>query len=78
MKLHQPHRAAMKIRTRLGVAFLTVIMLTVVLSLISIQRVRSISANLAEVNDINSVKQRYAINFRGSVHAAPSPCAMWC
>lgn len=68
MKLHQPHRAAMKIRTRLGLAFLTVITLTVVLSLISIQRVRSISANLAEVNDINSVKQRYAINFRGSVH----------
>ncbi|WP_337169745.1 methyl-accepting chemotaxis protein [Gemmatimonas aurantiaca] len=58
----------MKIRTRLGLAFLTVITLTVVLSLISIQRVRSISANLAEVNDINSVKQRYAINFRGSVH----------
>jgi methyl-accepting chemotaxis protein len=42
--------------------------LTVALSFISIQRVRSISANLAEVNEVNSVKQRYAINFRGSVH----------
>ncbi len=32
------------------------------------QRVNQISHSLAVVNDINSVKQRYAINFRGSVH----------
>lgn len=38
------------------------------LSTISIRKVRQISANLSQVNDVNSVKQRYAINFRGSVH----------
>ena len=61
-------RATLKIRTKLGIAFATVILSVVALSFISIQRVRGISANLAEVNEINSVKQRYAINFRGSVH----------
>lgn len=60
--------AALSIKTRLALAFSTIIALIVVLSFISGQRVRGISANLAEVNDINSVKQRYAINFRGSVH----------
>ena len=38
------------------------------LSLISIVEVRRIASNLSVVNDVNSVKQRYAINFRGSVH----------
>ena len=38
------------------------------LSPISIRKVGQISAKLSEVNDINSVKQRYAINFRGRVH----------
>jgi methyl-accepting chemotaxis protein len=60
--------SSLKIGTRLWVAFSVIIALTVVLSVISIERVRSISSNLSEVNEINSVKQRYAINFRGSVH----------
>ncbi|MCC7003026.1 MAG: MCP four helix bundle domain-containing protein, partial [Gemmatimonadaceae bacterium] len=58
----------LKIGTRLWVAFGVIIALTFGLSAISIDRVRSISSNLSEVNEINSVKQRYAINFRGSVH----------
>jgi methyl-accepting chemotaxis protein len=31
-------------------------------------QVNSISNSLGTINDVNSVKQRYAINFRGSVH----------
>ena len=31
-------------------------------------RVSSINTSLTTIGDINSVKQRYAINFRGSVH----------
>lgn len=62
-----PH-STLSIKSRLGLAFAAVITLIVVLSFVSIQRVRGISANLAEVNEVNSVKQRYAINFRGSVH----------
>jgi methyl-accepting chemotaxis protein len=34
----------------------------------SILQVRSVAESLERVNAINSVKQRYAINFRGSVH----------
>jgi methyl-accepting chemotaxis protein len=39
-----------------------------VLAGLAIQRVGQIDNILTQVNDINSVKQRYAINFRGSVH----------
>jgi len=38
------------------------------LSVIAELRVNSIEKSLAVINDINSVKQRYTINFRGSVH----------
>jgi methyl-accepting chemotaxis protein len=31
-------------------------------------RVRAVNESLTVINDVNSVKQRYAINFRGSVH----------
>jgi methyl-accepting chemotaxis protein len=34
----------------------------------SILQVRAVSESLERVNTVNSVKQRYAINFRGSVH----------
>jgi methyl-accepting chemotaxis protein len=34
----------------------------------SIFQVRAVSESLERVNSVNSVKQRYAINFRGSVH----------
>jgi len=34
----------------------------------SILQVRDVSESLQRVNTVNSVKQRYAINFRGSVH----------
>ena len=53
---------------RLAAGFAAVLALLVVLGAVAVQRVNSINASLATVNDINSVKQRYAINFRGSVH----------
>jgi methyl-accepting chemotaxis protein len=55
----------MRIGTRLALGFSLVLVMMMGLSAISIQKVRQISANLSAVNDINSVKQRYAINFRG-------------
>jgi methyl-accepting chemotaxis protein len=60
--------AHLRIGTRLGIGFAAILLLILGLSLVSIQKVRAISENLAIVNDVNSVKQRYAINFRGSVH----------
>jgi methyl-accepting chemotaxis protein len=38
------------------------------LAIIAQTRVSSIEKSLATINDVNSVKQRYSINFRGSVH----------
>lgn len=58
----------LKISTRLSLGFGFVLSLLVLLSAISIFEVNGIQANLKTVNDVNSVKQRYAINFRGSVH----------
>ncbi|WP_372621119.1 methyl-accepting chemotaxis protein [Falsiroseomonas sp.] len=53
---------------RLVLGFAAVLGLLVVLGAVAMHRVNAISASLATVNDINSVKQRFAINFRGSVH----------
>ena len=53
---------------RLLLGFAAVLGLLVILGGIAAQRVNAINDSLATVNDINSVKQRFAINFRGSVH----------
>ena len=58
----------MKISVRLILSFSAVLFLTVLLSVIGINRVNLIDRDLTQINDVNSVKQRYAINFRGSVH----------
>jgi methyl-accepting chemotaxis protein len=58
----------LRISTRLSIAFAVVLTLLVGLSLVSMDKVALINGNLATINDVNSVKQRYAINFRGSVH----------
>ncbi len=53
---------------RLSVGFGFVLVLMVALGVIAANRVNAINASLAAINDVNSVKQRHAINFRGSVH----------
>jgi methyl-accepting chemotaxis protein len=58
----------LKISTRLSLGFGLVLSLLVLLSAISIFEVNGIQSNLRTINDVNSVKQRHAINFRGSVH----------
>ena len=57
-----------KIATRLLVGYLTILLMLLVLATFSIIKVAAIASALGTVNDVNSVKQRYAINFRGSVH----------
>lgn len=44
------------------------ILMMLLLTMVGIQRVNHIDASLSEITNVNSVKQRYAINFRGSVH----------
>jgi methyl-accepting chemotaxis protein len=58
----------MTINARLILGFFVILTLIVSLTAISIRQVNQIDASLTEINSVNGVKQRYAINFRGSVH----------
>jgi methyl-accepting chemotaxis protein len=53
---------------RLGLGFLVVVMSMASLIVVGVVQVNSIDSKLTLINDVNAVKQRYAINFRGSVH----------
>jgi len=53
---------------RLGLGFLAVVLSMVALVAVGVVQVNSIDSRLTTINDRNAVKQRYAINFRGSVH----------
>ncbi|EWY36176.1 methyl-accepting chemotaxis protein [Skermanella stibiiresistens SB22] len=57
-----------KIAIRLVFSFGGILALLMVLTLIAVKEVNTISTRLSTINDVNNVKQRYAINFRGSVH----------
>ncbi|HEY0488138.1 MAG TPA: methyl-accepting chemotaxis protein [Telluria sp.] len=56
------------IRARLALGFGGVFVLMIILGALASARVNNIDTSLARINDVNNVKQRYAINFRGSVH----------
>ena len=61
-------RAPMSIVLRLGLGFGLVLSLMLLISLIGDQRVGFIDGTLTDVSEDAALKQRYAINFRGSVH----------
>ncbi|GAB7529979.1 methyl-accepting chemotaxis protein [Pseudomonas sp. 3A(2025)] len=54
--------------TRIGLAFAAIVSLLVLITAVGIQRVGYIDRTLANVSDNAAMVQRYAINFRGSVH----------
>lgn len=56
------------LKARIGLGFALVLSMMTVLTIVGILQVNSISTGLTTIGDVNSVKQRYAINFRGSVH----------
>jgi methyl-accepting chemotaxis protein len=58
----------LRVGARLGLGFSLVLLTLVALTALGIFRVSSINGSLTTIGDVNSVKQRYAINFRGSVH----------
>ncbi|WP_404416079.1 methyl-accepting chemotaxis protein [Marinospirillum sp.] len=58
----------MTIAQRLYLGFGLVLALILVITLVGVVKVGSIDATLTQVNDVDTRKQRYAINFRGSVH----------
>jgi len=53
---------------RLAIGFGLLLLMLLVLVPVSIAKVDSIESSLSRVSDVNNVKQRYAVNFRGSVH----------
>ena len=53
---------------RLIIGFALIIGMMMALTIFGVSQVRLIDSSLTMISDINSVKQRYAINFRGSVH----------
>lgn len=61
-------KKSMTVAMRLGLGFGMILLLMVALTLFGVQRVNQINQTLSEITEVNSVKQRYAINFRGSVH----------
>ena len=58
----------MTISKRLYIGFGFMIFLMLVIVAVGVNRVSFIDNTLKEIVEVNSVKQRYAINFRGSVH----------
>jgi methyl-accepting chemotaxis protein len=58
----------LRVGTRVAVGFGVVLLILVALTIVGIFRVNMINASLATINDVNAVKETYAIAFRGSVH----------
>ncbi len=56
------------ITARLILGFGLILAALVALTVIAIGRVEMVRARLDNIIDVNGVKERYAINFRGSVH----------
>jgi methyl-accepting chemotaxis protein len=61
-------RQSFTIGTRLAAGYGAVFFLMIVLTALAVSRVGDIDRVLNHINEVNNVNQRYAINFRGSVH----------
>ncbi|MCX2717050.1 methyl-accepting chemotaxis protein [Helicobacter sp. MIT 21-1697] len=64
----QPPKKKTSVGVMLSFGFGVLIVFSCVMVFMSLNRVSSINASLSEINDKNALAQRYAINFRGSVH----------
>ncbi|WP_282092451.1 methyl-accepting chemotaxis protein [Epibacterium ulvae] len=58
----------LKIGARLAISFTLLLAMMIGLTTESILVVSSAQENLTQINQVNGLKQRYAINYRGSVH----------
>jgi methyl-accepting chemotaxis protein len=56
------------LRLRLLVGFGAILLLLAGLTVAGVMKVNRVDGALTAINDVNAVKQRHAINFRGSVH----------
>ena len=60
--------SSLRVSHRLLLGFGLIITMLVIVTVMGIDEVDTIDKKMTTINDVNSVKQRYAINFRGSVH----------
>jgi len=58
----------LKIGQRLVIGFGIILLMMAGIGLVAQGRLNAIDRSLTTINDVNSAKQRFAINFRGSVH----------
>ncbi|MFT2091688.1 methyl-accepting chemotaxis protein [Paraglaciecola sp. 2405UD69-4] len=58
----------LSVKGRLTLGFGSVLLMMLLLTVIGVFKVHYIDTALTKIKDIDSVKQRHAINFRGSVH----------
>jgi len=58
----------MSVSMRLGLGFLVILALMVVVAVVSALKVDIIDRSMSQISSQAGLKQRYAINFRGSVH----------
>ena len=58
----------MNIKTRITVIVGGGLLALLMINVIGVMRMREVNHKLTDITMVNSVKQRYAINFRGSVH----------
>ncbi|MBI6578236.1 methyl-accepting chemotaxis protein [Pseudomonas viridiflava] len=61
-------KTPVRLATRIGLGFAAIVSLLVLITAVGIQRVGVIDSTLQDVSDNAAKIQRYAINFRGSVH----------
>ena len=66
--MNKTSASGLTIKARIGLGFAAILLVMVAVTGIGTGRVVAIADSLAAIGDVNSVKQRYAINFRGSVH----------
>ena len=52
----------------IGAGYGVLVLIILGISILSINRISFIDRNLSEINNVNSAKQRVAIDYRGSVH----------
>lgn len=58
----------MSVSVMLGIGFGVLLLFTCIIAVISLINVDHIIKSLRQINDVNALKQRHAIDFRGSVH----------
>ena len=66
--MNKTSASGLTIKARIGLGFAAILLVMLAVTGIGTGRVVAIADSLAAIGDVNSVKQRYAINFRGSVH----------